>query len=66
MRVRLECSQDDPKVVVLRERLGVLATRRLGLTMKLLELPPEIEFQKGRGHRLRVRSPVLTVFVMGV
>jgi hypothetical protein len=65
-RVRLECGQDHPKVVVLHKRLGVLATRRLGLTVELLELPRQIEFQKGSGHRLRVRSPGLTVLVMSI
>lgn len=62
-RVRFECDQDDAEVVVLHERLGVLATRRLGFAVELLELSREIEFQKGSGHWLRVRSPVLTVFV---
>jgi len=64
--VRFEYDQDNAEVVVLHERLDVLATRRLEFAVELLELSREIEFQKGGGHGLRVRSPVLTVFVTGV
>jgi hypothetical protein len=65
-RVRSEGDQDDTEVVVLHQRLGVLATRRRGFAVELLELSREIEFQEGGGHGWRVRSPVLTVFVTSV
>lgn len=64
--VRFECDQHDAEVVVLHERFGVLAIRRLGFAVELLELSREIEFQEGGGHGLRVRSPVLTIFVTRV
>src|SRR5437867_3250844 len=65
-RLRSEGDQDDTEVVVLHERLGVLATRRRGFVVELLEFSREIELQERAGHGWRVRSAVLTVFVMSV
>jgi hypothetical protein len=64
--VCLEGGQDDAKVVVLHEGLGVLAADRLRFAVELLQLSREIEFQEGSGHRLRVRPPVLTLVVRRV
>ena len=64
--VRLECGQDDAKVVVLHEGLGVLAAGRLRFAVELLQLSREVEFQEGSGHRLRVRPPVRTLVVRRV
>jgi hypothetical protein len=65
-RMRLERGQDNAEVIVLHERLGVLAARRLEFTLELFELSREIELQKGSGHRLRVRSPAWTMIVLDI
>ena len=65
-RTCLQRDEDDAKVVILDERLGVLSAVPLGFAVKLLQFPREIEFEKGSGHRRRVRSPVLVVVVWAV
>ena len=62
----LEGGEDDTEVVILDERLGVLPAVPLRLSVKLLQFPGEIEFEKGSGHRRRVRSPVLVVVLWAV
>src|ERR1051326_245082 len=61
--MRLERGQDDSKVLVLDKCLRVLAAAPPGLAMELLQLPFQIEFEIRGRHRLRVRSPVLCVFI---
>ena len=58
-----ECDEDDAEIVVLHEGLGVVASRRLGLAVKLIELSHQIEFEKRSGHRLRMRSSLSIVRV---
>jgi hypothetical protein len=64
-RARRERDKDDAKVVVLCQRLGVLAVLPLRLPVKLLQFPREIEFQKGSSRRRRVWSSVLVVVLVG-
>jgi hypothetical protein len=61
--MRLQRDEDDAKVVILDESFGVLASVPVAFAVKLLQFPDEIEFEKGSGHRWRVRSPVLVVVV---
>ena len=65
-RTCLQCDEDDAKVVILDESLGILAAVPVRFAVKLLQFPDEIEFEKGSGHRCRVRSPVLLVVVWSV
>jgi hypothetical protein len=63
LRTCPQCDEDDAKVVVLDESLGVLAAVPVGFAVKLLQFPDQIEFEEGSGHRRRVWSLALMVVV---